>query len=179
MKKFEGISCSSFLCALFLCAGLFASCASPAKKTSAEKIQNAAAKNASVEIAPANEIQRNVDNDLRPVFAAAFGDVKIASAVSSDNVDSGIGGWLNYFVKQGIDRNKVQLFEKGLQKQGYVVAQDIITEESGRLLFNMIAIKETADIDYNLSIGTLQDEENVISVFATIEKSEGAVAPKK
>ena len=160
-----------------LCAGIFVSCAAPAKKSAAAappRVENAA-----IEILPANEMQKKMDEELRPVFIEAFGEASMVSAVSSDNLESGVGGWMNYSIKASINQQKAQAFEKELKKKDFIVAQNIMAVESGRFVFSMIVIKELPGVNYNMNIGTLQDEENVISVFVTAEKIENETGSGK
>jgi len=177
--KTDLISKNAAACAvLAFCAGLFVSCASTAKKNNPVAVPPRAEK-AVIEILPANEMQKKMDEELRPVFNESFGEVSIVSAISSDNLESGVGGWMNYSIKAGIDQQKTQAFEKQLKKKGFIVAQNIMTVESGRFLFNMIVIKELPGVNYNMNIGALPDEENVVSVFVTAEKIENETGSDK
>jgi len=160
------------LSALISNAGLLTSCATHAKKSNSEKNPSSVRSSEVTGISPANEIQKKIDEELRPLLTESFGDVKIVSAVSSDNVDSGVGGWMNYSVESGINREKLKSFKKHLKNRGFLITQDMTSPESGRLLFNMIIIKELPDVNYNLNVGTLEDEDNIISVFVTAEKVE-------
>ncbi len=177
MKTVKKLLNSPLLPAFISCFIIFSSCASAPEKAASPR--HAGGLNTPVEIMPANDLQAQVDVEIRPVIVASFGGAKIASVVSSDNIDAGIGGWLNYAVPPAIDQNKAKSFEKRLKDDGFVIAQNVVSVEAGRLVFNMIAIKETPAADYNLNIGTLQDEENEISVFVTVEKKDGAAAPAK
>jgi len=179
MTKSGKVGGLSLYIVFMFCAAVFTSCASTVNKSIPEKMSSSARPNGITELQPANEIQKKVDEDLRPLLTESFGEIRIVSAVSSDNIDSGIGGWINYSVKSGINQGQVQSFKKQLKKQGFIIAQDMMSAESGRLLFNMIVIKELPNIDYNLNIGTLRDEENIISIFVTVEKTEGNTGSEK